>query len=94
VSWDAPRHLVLFNRVTLTRALVEAGFASPKPCLPLVNARSWIYPVCENVRKGGDGESIERLSPTTSLRARIADMIVSLGIINRAEEVCLMAATA
>ena len=91
VSWDAPRHLVLFTRASLVRALEEAGFAQPRTCLPLVNARNWIYPVSEGIRAGGDGESPARLERSADVRARLNDLAVALGATSRAEELCLLA---
>ena len=91
VSWDAPRHLVIFTRAALIRALAEAGFSSPRQQLPLINARSWIYPVCEDVRAGGNGESPMPLPRGVGFGARLSDLAVALGNTTRAEELCLTA---
>ena len=79
---DPPRHLVVFTRAALERAVVEAGFEID--ARPTASFTSWIYG--RSARLAGDG----RPSAAARLRTRLSDAR-ALARPARAEELLLVA---
>ena len=87
---DPPRHLVLFTRPSLRRALNMAGFSSISEPPPTLQATRWTFGASLDIADGGDGHTIRRLPARIRLRALSADL-ATIATRTASEEVCMMA---
>ena len=92
-SWaglDPPRHLVLFTRVALERALAEAGFADRDRPPTTLEAAGWTYRASAAIALGEDPHRPPPLDRSTALRAVGADLAT---LVDRSgeEELCMTA---
>ena len=87
---DPPRHLVLFTRKSLRRALVAAGFGGIGEPSPTLQATKWTFGASLDIEGGGDGSTIRSLSGRRRAQGLVADLAT---IISRSagEELCMTA---
>ena len=87
---DPPRHLVLFTRKSLQRALASAGFRGMHEPAPTLQATRWTFGASLDIEQGGDGSTIRRLAGRRRAQALVADLATTISR-SAGEELCMTA---